>query len=113
MTTSTFSLLISPAPGRRDVRHVRNPERRVALHGAVDHVDRIGAQEEIHEACRRALPALDLALAHGIDEIVLLARVKLGEAAPGTARLGGAVYGAQRRAIEVRERRSHIHDAGF
>src|SRR5947207_11072702 len=39
MTTSTFSLAMSPPLRRRDVRHVGNVERRIAGHRAVNDVD--------------------------------------------------------------------------
>src|SRR5579871_2180909 len=105
MTTSTFSCVaMSPPPVRRDVRHVRHTQRLVALHGAVDHVDRVAAQHEIHERARRALPAVDLVLPHGIDEIALLGGAQRCKAT-AAARLGGLVDGADRGAIEVDERR--------
>src|SRR5215472_4612283 len=111
MTTSTFSLAMSPAPGWRNVRHVRNPERGIAVHGAVHDVDRIRAQRRIDEAAGRALPSLDLVLPHRIDEIVLLGGIELGKAAPAMALLAGALDRAQRRPIEIRVRRPHVHDA--
>src|SRR6516225_6044004 len=101
MTTSTFSLAMSPPPGWRDMRHVGNPERGIALHGAVHHVDRVRAQHRIDKAAGRALPALDLVLPHRIDEIVLLGRVELGKAAPPMTRLAGALDRPERRPIEI------------
>src|SRR5215468_1407343 len=80
MTTSTFSCVaMSPPPVRRDVRHVGDAQGLVAFHSAVDHVHRIAAQDEIDEAAGRALPALDLVLAHGVDEAVLLVRAERRE----------------------------------
>src|SRR5258708_39857424 len=113
MTTSTFSFAMSPAPGRRDVGLVRNAEVRIPVHGAVDDVDGVGRQQEVDEARARALPALDLARAHEIDEIVLLAGMELSEAATAELGLAGAVDRAERRAVEVRVGRTHIHDARF
>src|SRR5579884_1668683 len=57
MTASTFSFAMSPPLLRRDMRHVWNAERRVAVHRPVDHVDRVAAQNEINEGRRRPLPA--------------------------------------------------------
>src|SRR5215468_5376847 len=64
MTTSTFSLAMSPPLGRRDVGHVGNAERGIAIHGAVDDVDCVASQDQIDKRSTRALPALDLVLAH-------------------------------------------------
>src|SRR5260370_38882518 len=73
MTASTFSsVAMSPPLFRRDVRHVGNAERLVALHGALDHVDCVAAQHEIDKRTGRALPAVDLVLPHGVDELALL-----------------------------------------
>src|SRR5580693_7007435 len=104
MTTSTFSLAISPAPGRRDMRHVGNAELGVAVHGAVDHVDGIRAQQEIDEGRRRALPTLDLVLPHRVDEVVLRGGVELAEAAAAVAALAGAIDRPDGSAVEIRER---------
>ena len=84
----------------------------VAIHGAVDDVDRVGAQEEIDEGRARAFPAVELVLAHQIDEVVLLGRCQCSE---GFAELGlaGALDRTERRAIKIRVRRSYIHDARF
>src|SRR6516162_4477599 len=81
MTTSTFSCVaMSPPLIRSDMRHVGNAEGLVALHGAVDHVDRVRAQHEIDEPARRALPAVDLVLPHQVDEVVLIGRGQRREA---------------------------------
>src|SRR5882724_8845263 len=56
MAASTFSkVAMSPAPLGKDVRHVGHPEARKALHGAVDDVDRIIAQDAVDERLRRPL----------------------------------------------------------
>src|SRR6266404_9915749 len=55
MTTSTFSLAMSPPLGRSDVGHVRNAEAGIALHGAVDDVDGIAAQHQVDERPGRPL----------------------------------------------------------
>src|SRR5580704_4389937 len=109
-TASTFSsAAISPAPLGQNVGHVRNSQTREALHGAVDHVDRIVAQGAVHEGLRRSLPALDLVLTQAIDEVVLLAAVELSKAAL-VQRPAGAVDPAQRRAIEIHVGRAHLGD---
>src|SRR5215470_15413847 len=113
MTTSTFSLAMSPPLGRRDVGHVRNAERGIAVHGAVDDVDRVAAQDQIDERSRRALPALDLVLAHVVDEATLLGFAELRESAAVVERLARAVDRAQRGAIEIGVGRTHVEDARF
>src|SRR6266849_7084410 len=46
MTTSTFSCVaMSPPLFRSDMRHVGDAQGLVAFHGAVDHVDRVAAQD--------------------------------------------------------------------
>src|SRR5579883_2297209 len=113
ITASTFSCVaMSPPLVRRDVRHVGNAERLVALHGAVDHVDGVAAQHRIDEAAGRALPAVDLVLPHGVDEPVLLGGGERRERA-AAASLRGAVDRVDRRAIEVDERRLDIELARF
>src|SRR5215470_11395417 len=53
MATSTFSCVaMSPPRRRRDVRHVGNAEAGVAVHGAVDDVDRVAAHDQIDERSR-------------------------------------------------------------
>src|SRR6202451_3634069 len=104
MTTSTFSFAMgcsSPALRRCDMGLIGHAEMGVAIHGAVDHVDRVGAEEEIDERRARAFPAVELVLAHEIDEVVLLGRRQSGE---GFAELGlaRAFDGAERRAIKIR-----------
>src|SRR5580693_2688359 len=69
MTTSTFSLAISPPLRRHDVRHVGNAERGVALHRRIDDIDGVAAQHRVDERPGRALPAVDLVLTHQIDKI--------------------------------------------
>src|SRR5215470_6795195 len=99
MTTSTFSCVaMSPPPVGRDVWHVRDAEVLVALDRAVHDVDRVAAQQEVDEAGARALPAVDLVLAHEVDEVALLDRVELGELA-AVHGLAGAVHGADGGAI--------------
>jgi hypothetical protein len=63
----------SPPLVRRNMRHVWNAEGFVAFHRSVDDIHRVAAQHQVDERSAGTLPPLDLVLAHGIDEIVLLA----------------------------------------
>src|SRR5215467_14862537 len=100
MTTSTFSFAMSPPLRRRDVGHVGNAELGIAVHGAVDHVHGIAAQEQVDERPARALPTLDLVLAHIIDEAALLGFGELRKRLAAIARLAGPVNCAQRCPVE-------------
>src|ERR1700686_4139286 len=102
----------SPALRRCDMRLIRHAEMGVAIHGAVDDVDRVGAQQEIDEWRPRALPGIKLVLAHQVDEIVLLAGAEGGESFTEFAK-AGAFDRAERDTIKVRVRWPHIHDARF
>jgi hypothetical protein len=113
MTTSTFSFAMSPPLGRSDVGHVRNAEAGIALHGAVDDVDGIAAQHQIDERAGRPLPALDLVLAHIVDQAALLGFTELRKRPAVVERLAGAIDRAQRRAIEIRVGRADVEDARF
>src|SRR5262249_7080695 len=113
MTTSTFSFAMSPPLGRSNVRPIGNTEGGIAVHGAVDDVDGIAAQHQIGERSRRALPTLDLVLAHSVDEAALLGFAQLRKAVAVVECLAAAVDGTQRGAIEVRIGRAHVEDAGF
>src|SRR5262245_38698005 len=110
MTTSTFSFAMSPPLLWNDVGLIRNAEHFVSLHRAVDDVDGVAAQDGVDERRRRALPAVDLVLAHVVHELDLLIGGRLGEFVAEHA-LARAVDGAYRGAIEVHERRPHIEDA--
>src|SRR6516164_11547799 len=93
------------------MRHVRDAEGFVALHGSVDDVDSIATQNEIDKGSARAAPALDLVLAHGVDEIMLFARTKLRKFAAAVERLARAVNSIDCSAIEVGIGRANIEDA--
>src|SRR5260221_14181610 len=111
MTTSAFSILaMSPPLHGRDVRHVGNAERLVAFHGAVDDVDGVAARHQIDERPGRALPALQLVLAHQVNELSLLDGIELREAA-AVARLARLVDRPDGGAVEVHARRPPIEDA--
>src|SRR5262245_39796162 len=113
MTTSTFSFAMSPPLGRRDVGPIGNAEGGIAIHGAVDDVDGIAAQHQIDEWSRRTLPALDLVLAHIVDQAALLRFAELNKRPAVIKRLTGVIDGPERRAIEIRIGRAHIEDARF
>src|SRR5262245_10405393 len=113
MTTSTFSLAMSPPLGRSDVGHVRNAEAGIALHGAVDDVDGIATQDQVDEWSTRPLPAFDLVLAHVVDEAALLGFAELCKRPAVVERLASAIDRAQRRAIEIHVGRAHVEDARF
>src|SRR5262245_20694737 len=110
MTTSTFSFAMSPPLLWNDVGLIGDAEHLVAFHRAVHDVDRIAAQDGVDERRGRALPAVDLVLAHVVHELGLLIRGRLGKLVPEHA-LAGAVDGAHCGAIEVHERRPHVEDA--
>src|SRR5215467_6899562 len=95
------------------MRHVRNPEGFVALHGSVDDINGIAAQHEVDEGSTGASPALDLVLTHSVDEIVLLARTELREFAAAVDRLTCAVDSIDHSTIEVGVGRANIEDARF
>src|ERR1700751_5966929 len=86
MTTSTLSLAMSPAPRRCDMRLIGHAEMRIAIHGAVNHVHRIAAQQEIDKAGSGAFPAVKLVLPHQIDDLVLLVAGKLRKIAAAITR---------------------------
>src|SRR5499427_9548289 len=102
MTASTFSFAMSPPLGRRDVGPVRNAEDGIPVHGAVDDVDGIAAQHQVDEWSRRALPALDLVLAHTVDEIALLGFAQFSEGPAVVEPLAGSIDRPQGGAIEIR-----------
>src|ERR1700745_1606183 len=86
MTTSTLSLAMSPAPRPRDMRLIGHAEMRIAIHGAVNHVHRIAAQQEIDKAGSGAFPAVKFVLPHQIDELALLVAGKLRKIAAAITR---------------------------
>jgi len=59
---------------------------RITIHGAVNHVHGIAAQEEIHKAGSGAFPAIKLVLSHQIDELALLVAGELRKIAAAIAR---------------------------
>src|SRR6516165_2373773 len=111
MTTSTFSFAMSPPPGRGNVGLVGNAESGIAVHGAIDDVDRVAAQQQIDERSGRTLPAFDLVLPHAVHECALVGFAKLRELASTMERLAGAIDGPKRGAIEIGVRRTHVENA--
>src|SRR5580692_2056027 len=112
MTTSTFSLVISPPLFRCDVGHVGNAERRIAFHRAVDDVDGVGPQYRVGERRRPAFPVLDLVLPHAVDKVALVLRGSLREfLAEQFAAV--IVHRHNRAAIKIGKRRTEIEDAGL
>src|SRR5947207_146522 len=111
MATSTFSrMAMSPPLQGRDVRHVGNAERRVAIERAIHYVDGVAPQHEVHECAGRTLPAFDLVLAHQVDEVALLVACKPREPAPAL-RQTRALDGAQGSPVEIGKRRADVEDA--
>src|SRR5262249_19997390 len=111
MTTSTFSLAMSPPLGRRDVGHVGDAEAGIAFHGGVDDGDGGAAQHEIDKRSARPLAPSELCLAQAVDEAALLRRRELRESATAVERLARAIDRTERRAVEIRVRRAHVEDA--
>src|SRR3954471_6829794 len=111
MTASTFGrVAMSPPLQRHDVRLIRNAEELVAFDRAVDDVDCVASHEEVDEGRGRSLPALELPLSHEIDEVALRVAWQPGEALI-RLRGGSAVDRRDRRFVEIRVRRAHVHDA--
>src|SRR3974390_3336141 len=111
MTTSTFSFAMSPAPGRRDVGHVGNPQGGISVHGPVDDIDGIAAQQQINERSGRALPAFQLALTHAVHQAALLGFAELRKFTSAMKVLARRCDGAERRAVEVGIGRAHVENA--
>src|SRR5690349_3722306 len=111
MTTSTFSsLAMSPPLLGHDVRHVGDAEGFVTFQRSVDHVDGVAARHEVDERPGRPLPAVELPLAHQVDELALLEGIEVREA--NTAlRLARPVDRADRGPVEVRVRGLDVEDA--
>src|ERR1700679_283112 len=100
----------SPPLFWRDVRHVRRTQAFDAFDRSERDIDSVMPQKEIHEWTRRTLPALDLVLAHTVDEVVLLGRGELGKFL-AVERLAAPLHGPKRRAIKIDEWRTHTRDA--
>src|SRR5207244_10562706 len=111
--TSTFSLAMSPPPARRDVGHVGDAERGIAIHGAVNDIDSVAAQQQVDERSGRTLPAFDLVLTHVVDEATLLGFAELRKALAVVKRLAGAIDRAECRAVEIRIGRADVEDAAI
>src|ERR1700720_3028558 len=112
MTTSTFSLVISPPLFRWNMRHVGNAERLVPFHRAVNDVHSIGAEHGIGQRRWLPRPSLDLVLSHAIDEFALILGFKLRKSL--AEKLAAQVVDRHdRRSIEIGKRRPEIEDAGL
>src|SRR5450631_736477 len=111
MTTSTFSLAISPPLFRRDMRHVGNAQRLIAFYRAIDDVDGIGAKHGISDGARTPGPAFDLVLPHAIDKLALIRSRRLRKI-PSEKFAAALVHGRNCGAVEIRERRTEVEDAG-
>src|ERR1700681_3752565 len=104
MTTSTFSLAISPPLFRRDMRHIGDAERLVAFHRAVDDVDGVGAKHGINRGAWPPGPAFNLVLPHQIDERSLIGGRQLRKI-PSEKLAAALVNGGNCAAIKLREGR--------
>src|ERR1700690_440699 len=105
MTTSTFSLAISPPLFRWNMGHVRNAQRLVTFHRPVYDVDGVRAQHGINGCAWPSGPAFDLVLPHAIDKLALVLGRQLREISPeqpATALVDGDDGGS----IEVGEGRT-------
>src|SRR6202040_1081859 len=101
----------SPLLRRGDMRHVRDTEVGIAIHGPVHDIDRIAAKHGVYERARRPLPALPLVLAHIVHEAALLRFAQLCKGAPAVEPLARAIYGSKRGAIEIGVRGPHVENA--
>src|SRR5712691_9205063 len=90
-TTSTFSFAMSPPLRRRNVGHVGNAESGITVHGAVDDIDGIAAQDEIDERAGRPLPAFQLVLTHVVHEAALLRFTQLSKSTAAVEPLARAI----------------------
>src|SRR5262245_60573637 len=113
MTTSTFSVAMSPPPGRGDVRHVWNAEAGITIHGAVDDIDRVAAQQQINERSGRALPVGEFVLSHRVDEGALVFLAELRKPEPVVAHPADAIDRPEGRTIEIGVGRADVEDARF
>src|SRR6266849_2224813 len=113
MTTSTLSsLAMSPPLFGCNMRHVGDAEGLIPFHGPVHHIDRVAARDQIDERPGRALPPVELVLAHQVHELALIEGIELHEAT-AVARLTRLIDRADRGPVEIHIRRLHIEDARF
>src|SRR6202047_433383 len=112
MTTSTFSLAISPPLFRWNMRHIGNAQRLVAFHRAVDDVDGIRAQHGIHGCAWPSGPAFNLVLRHAADKFPLIRVRQLGEI-PSKDPAAALVNRDDGGSVEIGERRTDVEDTGL
>ena len=95
---------------------IRDAEHLIALHGAVDDVDGIAAQDGVDERRGRALPAVDLVLAHVVHELGLLIGRCFGELvaehalARAVDRASEKVAGRKFAALSAAEQRDFVNN---
>src|SRR5258708_32580367 len=113
MTTSTFSLAISPPLFWRDMRHIGDAQRFVALHRAIYDVDGIRAKHGIDDcAWPPPGPVFNLALPHAIDKLSLIRSRQLREIS--SEKFAAALVNRGNcGAVELREGRTEVEDAGL
>src|ERR1700722_7916533 len=112
MTTSTFSLAISPPLFRWDMRHIGDAQRLVAFHRAVDDVHGVSPKHGIDRCARRSGPAFNLVLPHPIDKCSLIRGRKLPKIPPKDF-MAALVDRGNCGAVELRERRTEVENASL
>src|SRR6202165_4014198 len=94
------------------MRHVGNPQRRVALDRPVDDVDGIRAQHAINSGTRPAGPAFNLVLPHATDKLSLIGGRQLREI-PSKDPAAALVNRDDGGSVEIGERRTGVEDTGL
>src|SRR3984893_2584626 len=112
MTTSTFSLAISPPLFWRDMRHIGDAQRLVAFHRAIHDVDGIGAKHGINDCAWPPRPAFNLVLPHAIDNLSLIRGRQLRKISSEKF-VAALVNRDNGGAVELREGRTEVEDEGL
>jgi hypothetical protein len=94
------------------MRHIGDAQRLIAFHRAVDDVDGIATKHGIDDGPWPPGPAFNLVLPHAIDELALIRGRHLREI-PSEKFVAGLVNRGNRGAVELREGRTDIEDAGL
>ena len=94
------------------MRHIGDAQRLVAFHRAIHDVDGIGAKHGINDCAWPPRPAFNLVLPHAIDKLSLirgrhLRKISSEKFAAALVNRGNCG------AVELRERRTEIEDAGL